>query len=87
MLDLGYVMPGSTINVPFATYDSNDPSASVTATGLAPGDVEIYRDGSLTQRAGSDAGIAVDTDYDTFAGLHTVQIDLSDNTDAGYYRA
>ncbi len=86
MLDLGYVLPGTTINVPFATYDSNDPSASVTTTGLAATDIEIYKDGSLTQRA-SDAGYAVDIDFDALTGLHTIQIDLSDNTTAGFFAA
>lgn len=86
MLELGVVEPGSTLNIPFATYDSNDPSASVTATGLATSDIEIYKDGSLTQRA-SDAGYAVDTDFDALTGLHTIQIDLADNTTAGFFAA
>ena len=51
----GRVPVGATIYVPFHTFDSNDPSASVTLTGLAVTDIEIYKDGSTTQRA-SDAG-------------------------------
>ncbi len=86
MLDLGIVKPGRTINIPFNTFDSNDPSASVTATGLAIGDIGVYKDGGLTQR-GSTAGFAVDTDFDALTGIHTIQIDLSDNTTAGFYEA
>jgi hypothetical protein len=86
MLDLGYVLPGTTINVPFATYDSNDPSASVTTTGLAATDIEVYKDGNLTQRA-SDTGYAVDIDFDALTGLHTIQIDLSSNATAGFFAA
>lgn len=90
MLDLGTVRPGSTIYVPFHTFDSNDPSASVTITGLATTDIEIYKDGSVTQRA-SDAGYTLlDTDgidFDTTTGIHGISIDLGDNTTAGFYAA
>lgn len=39
--DLGIVQPGTTLYIPFHTFDSNDPSASVTMTGLATTDIEI----------------------------------------------
>ena len=88
MIDFGIVRPGTTLYIPFATYDSNDPSASVTLTGLATTDVEIYKDGSVTQRA-SDAGVALlDTDgidFDATTGIHGFSIDLADNTTAGFY--
>src|SRR3990167_3033538 len=86
--DLGTVRPGTTIYVPFHTFDSNDPSASVTITGLATTDIEIYKDGSVTQRA-SDAGYALlDTDgidFDGITGIHGISIDLSSNATAGFY--
>jgi hypothetical protein len=89
-VDLGKVTPGTDLFVPFHTFDSNDPSASVTITGLATTDIEVYRDASMTQRA-SDAGFAlVDTDgidLDGTTGIHGVTIDLADNTTAGFYRA
>jgi hypothetical protein len=88
--DLGIVQPGSTLYIPFHTFDSNDPSASVTLTGLATTDIEIYKDGSVTQRA-SDAGYALlDTDgidFDTTTGIHGISVDLADNTTAGFYAA
>jgi hypothetical protein len=90
IINLGTIRPGSTIVVPFHTFDSNDPSASTTITGLATSDIEIYKDGSTTQRA-SDAGYALlDTDgidFDTITGIHGVSIDLADNTTAGFYAA
>lgn len=88
MMNLGDVPAGSTLYVPFATY--NSAGASVTITGLAVTDIEIYKNGSVTQRA-SDAGYALlDTDgidFDGITGIHGFSIDLSDNTDAGFYAA
>jgi hypothetical protein len=83
-LHLGNVAAGSTIYVPFHTFDAN--GASVTISGLATTDIEIYKNGSTTERA-SEAGYALlDTDGIDFGGktgIHGFSIDLSDNTDAG----
>lgn len=88
MINLGDFATTDTIYVPFCTYDSD--GASVTITGLAVTDIEIYKNGSTTQRA-SDAGYALlDTDgidFDSITGLHGFSVDLSDNTDAGFYVA
>ena len=73
-----------TVYLPFNTFDSNDPSASVTITNLVAGDIDIHKDGGLTQRS-SAAGITVSVDFDGITGNHLVAIDLSDNTDAGFY--
>lgn len=90
MIDFGTVKPGTTLYIPFATYDSNDPTASVTMTGLAVTDIEIYKDGGTTQRA-SDSGYALlDTDgidFDSLTGIHGFSIDLADNTTSGFYVA
>lgn len=90
MIDLGTVRPGTTLYIPFQTFDSNDPSASVTITGLATTDIEVYKDGSTTQRA-SDSGYALlDTDgidFDAITGIHGFSIDLADNTTAGFWAA
>jgi hypothetical protein len=75
-----------TVHIPFNTFTSDDPSASVTVTNLAAGDIEIHKDGSATQRA-SDNGVTVDIDFDSITGNHMVHIDLSDNSDAGFYAA
>lgn len=88
--DLGTVKPGTTLYIPFHTFDSNDPSASVTLTGLATTDIEVYKDGGVTQRA-SDAGYALlDTDgidFDGITGIHGISIDLANNTTANFYEA
>jgi hypothetical protein len=88
--DLGIVRPGTTLYIPFHTFDSNDPSASVTLTGLATSDVEIYKDGSVTQRASDNGYALLDTDgidFDGVTGIHGLSIDLADNTTAGFYAA
>lgn len=90
MIDFGTVRPGTTLYIPFATYDSNDPSASVTLTGLATTDIEVYKNGSVTQRS-SDSGYALldsdGIDFDLTTGIHGFSIDLADNTDAGFWAA
>ena len=48
-LHLGNVPAGTTIYVPFTTYDKAN-GALVTMTGLAVTDIEIYKNGSTTQR-------------------------------------
>jgi hypothetical protein len=85
---LGDFNTGATIFFPFQTFNSS--GASVTLTGLAVTDIEVYKGASMTQRS-SDAGYAlVDTDgidIDTITGIHGFTIDTSDNTDAGFYAA
>lgn len=89
MIDLGVVFPGETIYVPFDSYDGAT-GASEAITGLAVTDIEIYKNGSTTQRA-SDAGYTLlDTDgidFDSVVGLNGFSINLADNTDAGFYTA
>jgi hypothetical protein len=83
---LGDFLPCQTIYIPLNTFDSS--GASVTMTGLAVTGIEIYKDGSMTQRS-SDSGYALlDTDgldLDSTTGLHGISIDLSDNTDSDFY--
>lgn len=87
-LHLGNVDVDATLYIPFASY--NSVGASITLTGLAVTDIEIYKDGGTTQRA-SDSGYALlDTDgidFDGITGIHGFSIDLSDNTTAGFYAA
>jgi hypothetical protein len=70
--------------MPFQTFDSN--GASITITGFAAADIEIYKNGGTTQRS-SDNGYTATTDFDALTGLHMVVIDTSDNTDAGFFAA
>lgn len=85
----GDVTAGSTLYIPFTSYDKDDGS-SITMTGLAVTDIEIYKNGSTTQRASDNGYTLLDTDgidFDGVTGLHGFSIDLSDNTDSGFYTA
>jgi hypothetical protein len=82
-----YVPAGDVLPIMFSTYDGGT-GASLTMSGLAVTDIEIYKDGSVTQRS-SDAGYTLlDTDgidFDGLTGIHGFSIDTGDNTDAGFY--
>lgn len=85
MIDLGTVRPGSTIRIPFSSYDKDDGS-SVTMTNFSTADVLVYKDGGTTERA-STAGFTATTDFDAKTGKHLAIIDLADNTTAGFFAA
>ena len=76
----------TSVVIPFNAFTSDDPSASATITDFANTDVHIHKIGSLTQRS-SSSGVAIDIDVDGITGGHWITIDLSDNTDAGFYAA
>jgi hypothetical protein len=83
-----YQVPaGDVLPIFFSTY-AGATGASITLTGLAVTDIEIYKDGGTTQRA-SDAGYTLlDTDgidFDAITGIHGFSIDTGDNTDASFY--
>jgi len=84
--NLGDYLVDSTVYIFWDTFNSSN--ASVTQSGLAVTDIEIYKNESMTQRA-SDAGYTLlDTDgidIDGATGCHGISIDLSDNTTAGFY--
>lgn len=87
-ISFGNVPLGSVLPIPFNTFGSSN--ESITLTGLAVTDIEVYKGTSVTQRA-SDAGYAlIDTDgidLDGTTGIHGFSIDTGDNTDAGFYTA
>jgi CBS domain-containing protein len=82
-----YVPAGDVLPILFDSFDGGT-GASITMSGLAVTDIEIYKDGSVTQRA-SDAGYTLlDTDgidFDSLTGIHGFSIDTGDNTDASFY--
>ncbi len=87
-LHLGNVDASSVLYIPFHTFNSS--GASVTISGLAVTDIEIYKDGSATPRSSDNGYTLLDTDGIDFAsktGIHGFSVDLSDNTDAGFYAA
>lgn len=81
-----YPVEGDTLPHHFDSFDSA--GASVTLSGLAVTDIEIYKDGSVTQRASDNGYTLLDTDgidFDGVTGIHGFSIDLSDNSDSGFY--
>lgn len=60
--------------------------APAATTNFAAGDIVIFKNGSTTQRSSAN-GITVSTSFDSNTGLQLVNIDASDNSDAGFYVA
>jgi hypothetical protein len=88
MIYLGDFPVNSTVYIPFNTFSSV--GASVTIAGLAVTDIEVYKDGSATQRASDNGYTLLDgdgIDFDGITGIHGFSINLSDNSDAGFYAA
>lgn len=85
MIDLGTVRPGSTIRIPFSSFDKDDGSA-ITMTNYAAADIIVYKDGSTTERA-STTGFTATTDFDGKTGKHLAVIDLADDTTANFWAA
>lgn len=87
MIDLGNIPANSTLYIPFCTYGKTN-GESITLTGLATSDILVFKNGSTTQRSSTAGFTLLDTDgidFDSITGLHGFSIDLSDNTDAGFY--
>ena len=55
-------------------------------TRATDGTLKIYKNVSATERT-SLAGVVQVEDFDAATGVHSISIDLSDNTDAGFYVA
>jgi hypothetical protein len=83
----GDIPAGQVIYHLFGTYEGAT-GASITMTGLAVTDIEVYKNGSTTQRS-SDAGYTLlDTDgidFDGLTGIHGFSIDTGNNTDSGFF--
>jgi len=89
MIDFGIVKPGSTLDIAFASYGKTN-GESITMTGLAVGDIKIFKNGSVTERSSTTGFTLLDTDgidIDAITGIHGFSIDLSSNADAGFYAA
>lgn len=70
-----------TVNIPFNTFSSDDPSASVTVTDLVAGDVYVHQDGV----EGTPTGITVSLNVGAVNGNHLAILDLSNTNDPGFY--
>ena len=81
----GQVDASSTVYIYFTTHAQTG-AAVAPSTAFEAADVRVYKNGSATQRA-SEVGYTMTSPFDTVTGLHLIAIDLSDNTDAGFYAA
>ncbi len=82
-----YVVEGDILPIPFSSYDGAT-GASEAISGLAVTDIEIYKDVSVTQRASDNGYTLTDTDgidVDGAVGINGFSVDISDNSDAGFY--
>ncbi|MBX9607277.1 MAG: hypothetical protein K2Y51_13715 [Gammaproteobacteria bacterium] len=89
MICFGNVPAGSVLPVIFDSF-AGGTGASITLTGLAVTDIEVYKGTSMTQRASDNGYALIDTDgidLDGITGIHGFSIDTSDNSDAGFYAA
>lgn len=87
MINWGEVPAGSVLPFFFDSF-AGSTGASVTLTGLAVTDIEVYKGTSMTQRSSDNGYSLIDTDgidIDGITGIHGFSIDLSDNSDASFY--
>lgn len=73
------------VTIFFTTHAASGASVAPLSAYEA-GDIQLYKGNSATQRS-STAGWTITSPFDSITGLHCLQIDLSDNTDAGFYAA
>src|SRR3990167_4304393 len=87
MISWGSVPVNSVLPFFFDSFDGGT-GASITMTGIALGDILVYKGTSMTQRSSTAGIVLLDTDgidVDLTTGIHGFSIDTSDNTDAGFY--
>ena len=77
----GEVPDGDTIAM-YLGARGDDGALAISDLGIS--DIEIFKDGSDTQRS-STSGFGADGDFDSNVGLMRITIDTSDDTDAGFY--
>ena len=64
-----------TVNIPFNTFTSDDPSASVIISNLADSDIHVHKDGSTTEAVTDGATVVIN--FDGITGNHMITIDTS----------
>jgi len=82
MMYLGDFAAGATVSFKWNTFSTT--GASITRA--TDGTIKIYKDASGVERTSAN-GVTDTEDFDSRTGVHLCSIDLSDNTDAGFYAA
>jgi hypothetical protein len=77
---LGDFLSGSIVRFMWNTNDAAGASINPSVNGT----IRIYKDDSTVERS-SSSGITDTIQFDGLTGVHHTKIDLSDNTDPGYY--
>lgn len=75
----GDIAEDSTVRIPFNTFSSDDPQASVTITNLADADIMVHKDGGLTQIVTDGATVIIN--FDSITGNHLITVDTSVHAD------
>ena len=70
----------ATVYIPFNTFSSDDPTASITVTELADADIHIHKNGHVDEISTDGASVVID--FDSITGNHMMTIDTS--VDAAY---
>lgn len=83
---LGDFVEDGAVDIYFTTNDGSG-GAVAPSTAFEEADFAIYKDGSATQKPTmtNAAGVTCVSPFDSITGLHHLQLDLSDNDDAGFW--
>lgn len=86
MTNWGYV-PATLTTLPFPVTTHAQTGAAVAPnSAFEAADFLLYKNGNAAQRS-STSGWTIASPFDSITGLHMLLIDLTDNTDAGFYSA
>lgn len=85
MVYLGSYNTGSTVRIAFTTHAQTG-AAIAPSSAFEAADIKLYKNGSATDRS-SQSGWTMTSPFDSITGLHQLEIDTSDNADAGFYSA
>lgn len=78
-----FALTDTTAVIEFNTFSSDNPSASVTVTELATGDIFLHKDGAAA--AGTPGGKTLRLNVGSVNGNHLIVLDLTNTADAGFY--
>ena len=83
MMYLGNFLIGGIVRIYFTTNNKSGGREDFSAS-IEVADFRIYKNGVATKRS-SEAGWTIDENVDSMVGVHCLSIDLSDDTDVGFY--